>query len=394
MEPPNPTAVMPPRDEPFIRFRSISHSPTALRGALQETHEAQKGRPGSHRFGSFVLQMEGYVTVDILVGPYDWKDYDLGKDGVERYRLHNLPLALSGPGTYELGIDLTATNESGRVSRTINLADVISVYIGHTGNLRKRLQEYGRRGSHLENGKSDPYSEERRQGLFQGVFSRGFPILFRYHMTHDKNKASDLESKILKRFDYAWNNAGNGHVRQLDILSRLDEIHSIEKHQSILTDLRKWLSPRIKKYVGAKITTSSPSNEDVYPDCKIIPRVFKTSKNCPSLVQPKGYSNDTMCGFRTVDGSVCGSRPDIEREENESMPVNRNSESDSVFCGWVGADGYVCKNEPISRRKRCEVHKGRRITNNECAPPYSVTKVALARSFGEDQLKLPHLNTL
>ncbi|KAK1292269.1 hypothetical protein QJS10_CPB17g01898 [Acorus calamus] len=183
-------------------------------------------------------------------------------------------------------------------------------------------------------------------------------------MTHDKNKAADLESKILKTFDYAWNNAGNGPVRQVDILSRLDRIRSIDKHQSILTDLRKWLSPRIKKYVGAKITTSSPSNEDVYPDCEIGPRIFKTSKNRPSLVQPKEYSNDTVCGFRMVDGSVCGTRPDIEREENESMPVNRKSESDPVICGWVGADGFVCKNEPISGRKRCEVHKGRRVTKS------------------------------
>ncbi|KAK1278835.1 hypothetical protein QJS04_geneDACA022825 [Acorus gramineus] len=97
-------------------------------------------------------------------------------------------------------------------NRTINPADVISVYIGHTGNLRKRLQEYGRRGSHLENGKSDIYSEDKRQ-LFQGVFSRGFPILFRYHMTDNKHEAADLESEILKRSDCAWNNAGNGHRR-------------------------------------------------------------------------------------------------------------------------------------------------------------------------------------
>uniref|UniRef100_A0A803RBZ1 Uncharacterized protein n=1 Tax=Cannabis sativa TaxID=3483 RepID=A0A803RBZ1_CANSA len=28
---------------------------------------------------------------EILVGPSDWEDHSLGKEGAERYRVHNLP---------------------------------------------------------------------------------------------------------------------------------------------------------------------------------------------------------------------------------------------------------------------------------------------------------------
>ncbi|KAK1279005.1 hypothetical protein QJS04_geneDACA003397 [Acorus gramineus] len=94
----------------------------------------------------------------------------MGKDGVHRYRSHNLPPALSAPGIYELGIALAATDETGH--RT-NFIHVISVYVGITGDLRKRLQEHGRGGSHLENVKWNGY------GLFEGVLSKGFPIFYR-----------------------------------------------------------------------------------------------------------------------------------------------------------------------------------------------------------------------
>jgi len=116
----------------------------------------------------------------ILIGSSDWEDYSLGKDGVQRYRIHNLPNSSSCPGLYELGVALIP-NDDGRKSRRHDLQNIIVVYLGQTNNVRTRLQRYGRVGAHLDSGKFLSSEKENEcSGLFREVFSRGFSIMFRW----------------------------------------------------------------------------------------------------------------------------------------------------------------------------------------------------------------------
>lgn len=122
--------------------------------------------------------------LQVLIGPSDWENYSLGKDGVERYRLHNLPISCSCPGLYELGIAKDDShNDEGHKIREFHPNCVIVVYLGQAENVRTRLQHYGRVGSHLDHGNSIENTSpclQRRPGLFREVFSRGFPIVFRW----------------------------------------------------------------------------------------------------------------------------------------------------------------------------------------------------------------------
>lgn len=122
----------------------------------------------------------------ILIGPSDWENYLLRKEGVERYRNHNLPLTCSCPGLYELGVASTRSN-SGRHVRKLDQNGIIVVYLGQADNIRSRLQDYVRAGSHLDRGKStnnlnadSNFVYQRGPGLFKEIFSKGFPIVFRW----------------------------------------------------------------------------------------------------------------------------------------------------------------------------------------------------------------------
>lgn len=119
----------------------------------------------------------------------------MGKDGVQRYRLHNLPSSSSCPGLYELGIAAVPT-DVGRKSRSRDSQNIIVVYLGQTNNVRARLQQYGRAGAHLESGKLvSSVNENECSGLFKEVFCRGYSIMFRW-------AAVSITSLVRLRFSY------------------------------------------------------------------------------------------------------------------------------------------------------------------------------------------------
>lgn len=91
-------------------------------------------------------------VMQILVGPSDWSEHAAGKDGIERYHLHNLPGAHFGPGVYELGVTAPSWSPTShrQRARTLKREDVMAVYVGQADNIRLRLQKYGQAGSHLE----------------------------------------------------------------------------------------------------------------------------------------------------------------------------------------------------------------------------------------------------
>ncbi|KAL7093738.1 hypothetical protein ACP275_11G058600 [Erythranthe tilingii] len=143
----------------------------------------------------------------ILIGPMDWKEHAMGKDGAERYRTHNLPNRPCLPGVYELAVAFVLRRHSGIII-------LVPVYVGQTENIRNRLQDYGRNGAHLES---------NNRLLVSDVLSRGFSIVYRWIPMKSKEEAEETEKEILiECYDYAWNKRNNGERRPDDVRRRLE----------------------------------------------------------------------------------------------------------------------------------------------------------------------------
>ncbi|PIA51296.1 hypothetical protein AQUCO_01100262v1, partial [Aquilegia coerulea] len=328
---------------------------------------------------------------EILIGPFDWENHSLGKNGIERYRIHNIPISCSCPGLYELGVAAVQT-DLGRDIRKLSLDSVVVVYLGQADNVRTRLQHYGRAGSHLDHGKffgepSDDHYNLKGPGLFSEIFSRGFPIVFRWASMENKKLAEKTEGRLLSIFDYAWNKGGNGARRPNDIYLNLDKIVSSNiSSPSIPRKLHNWLKTNLlhRKKKGIKIETNSPPFERV----KLKPRLL-------TVKQDFNEEYPSVCGLFLGDGSVCINKP-IEGRKRcgehkgkrnigsssrsktprkllvsslplkaepvciSSMPLKAEPELNNV-CGVVLNDQSVCKNSPAVGRKRCEEHKGMRV---------------------------------
>lgn len=102
----------------------------------------------------------------------------MGKDGAERYRVHNLP-EYESPGVYELAV---AVSPSG-LGRGIKADQIVPVYVGQADSARTRLQHYGRRGAHLGKSCSVGNGSElicKGPGLFEEMLARGYTIVYRW----------------------------------------------------------------------------------------------------------------------------------------------------------------------------------------------------------------------
>ncbi|CAN6456932.1 unnamed protein product [Victoria cruziana] len=332
---------------------------------------------------------------EILIGPSDWEDHSLGKDGAERYRIHNLPTSSSCPGLYELGIAKHHT-ETGRKNRKINPHHVIVVYLGQADNVRTRLQHYGRAGSHLDHGISFassnkgtptdipgiPYARQG-PGLFMDVFSRGLPIVFRWAPMKNKKEAELKESQLLAFFDYGWNKGSNGCRRADDILQKLDKsglgIRAFTRISLSFKQL-KWKALGSKK-IGIEINSDKPivdteTNTEKNPD--IHARVLKFSRSRPRLVAETtgGLHPQNVCGVALGNGSICKEPPVPGRKrcsEHKGRKINGLHKSSNTgdseltkgslsVCGISLEDGSFCMQKSVPGRKRCEIHKGRRVS--------------------------------
>ncbi|KAG1331720.1 putative protein EFFECTOR OF TRANSCRIPTION 2 [Cocos nucifera] len=317
----------------------------------------------------------------VLIGPTDWEDYSLGKDGVERYRIHNIPIHSACPGLYELGI---ASNPGGEDNRTRRHAaeDVIVVYLGQADNVRTRLQQYGRAGAHLDHRNSSTSADkivfpftQSGPGLFKEIFSRGHSIMFRWVLMTSKKEAEKTEASLLEVFDYAWNRRGNGVCRREEVLSKLDNA-AARPISSAYRKVQHWRTIFDKKE-GIKINGSMPLDEVGSSDGRkgFLLEVLKFVTSRPRLVQGGGGipGDHDICGVAIDGGLVCRNKPVKGRKRCEehkgkritgigkvtSGEVTTTSEK-SCVCGFVSEDGSVCSELAIHGTKRCELHKGRR----------------------------------
>ncbi|XP_057765625.1 protein EFFECTOR OF TRANSCRIPTION 2-like [Salvia miltiorrhiza] len=349
----------------------------------------------------------------ILIGAFDWEDYSMGKEGVERYRTENLPNWTSCPGVYELGI-ATSRPQSGRETRKLDSSSVIPVYLGQADNLRNRLQQYGRDGAHLENGYTSSktvscqsISSHKGPGLFTDIFSRGLPIVYRCAPIKSKNDAEITEKQLLDKFDYAWNKGSNVSRRQDDIHKKLERLEKTSKF-SLLA--KEFLFSN-KREVGIKIRNGSnmngTGNSTIFSRIHGVRRLQETPMH-------SGYGDcgDNICGVATGHGSVCTSPPVAGRKRcavhkglrvngynsklatEGKLPLAANPKSGvetyqeysdnqdqkqryitenhhpceqtsgknfNLTCGIILEDGSPCKRSPVRGNKRCLEHKGRRI---------------------------------
>ncbi|KAJ4708611.1 protein EFFECTOR OF TRANSCRIPTION 2-like [Melia azedarach] len=309
----------------------------------------------------------------VLVGPSDWEDHSLGKEGADRYRVHNLPTT-SGPGLYELGIAVSHT-DLGRKADKIDSCGLFVVYLGQADNVRARLQCYGRSGAHLNNPNDGP-------GCFDDIFSRGYSIVYRLAPLKNKEAALETEKKLLNKYDYAWNKSGNGTSRHDDVLPKLDKVcaNANEDCTGIcgvsLGDGLVCRRPpvegrkRCSQHRGLRISVSNPVKLPV------------VAEKCPI---DEGFSS--ICGVVLDDGSLCR-RPLVQGnkrcEEHEWRKINgstskttgtlkyapyiacdSNSRSGSNFSEMYRPEKVQPQGspdrQPFKGRVRCEEHKGMKI---------------------------------
>ncbi|KAK7314349.1 hypothetical protein VNO77_32869 [Canavalia gladiata] len=342
----------------------------------------------------------------ILIGPCDWEDYSKGKEGCERYRIHNLPQK-SGPGLYELGIVVSGGGLGREITKFVpDPHRVVVVYLGQADNVRARLQRYGRTGAHLDTTCWDDSSLQKGRPLFQEIFSLGFPILYRWAPMQNKEDALRTEAELLSTFDYAWNSINNGTRRPDDILQKLNKIASGTK---TFSDVARAFLPVsfTQRQVGIRIKSSKlPLADDKLDEAhngsyNFLSRVFNFNTSRPRIVQDttgiiQDQENAKICGVALGNGSICRQPPAEKRvrcPEHKGMRTNvatakairtpksessvilepnvyRQTEVESPvdesitkanICGIILNDGSTCRRQPVKGRKRCHEHKGMRI---------------------------------
>ncbi|KAK9208731.1 hypothetical protein WN944_001091 [Citrus x changshan-huyou] len=273
-----------------------------------------------------------------LVGLSDWENHSHGKEGAERYKVHNLPND-TGPGLYELGIAVPG-------------AGVIVVYVGQAESVRARLQAYGRTGAHLNSG-----SDSGR--YFEDIFRRGYSIVYRSAPMKNKEDAEKTERKILDKFDYAWNKGNNGKRRHADVRRKLDEVAS--NNIQFPKTIRNLL--RFNHWPADIKINASPEGHN------FLPPIIKFTKSQPRLVLDR-YGADEghtgICGVSLGDGSVCQMPPVEQRKrciEHRGMRIRASTltmkgkakvcDVDPTKQPMVAQKCSVSEGEEQNRRKNC-----------------------------------------
>ncbi|XP_062189831.1 protein EFFECTOR OF TRANSCRIPTION 2-like isoform X2 [Phragmites australis] len=305
----------------------------------------------------------------VLVGPLDWDDHSAGKEGVQRYRIRNLPDNF--PGLYELGV--SRASDEGVRARRHDSGGVVVVYLGQADNVRARLQQYGRTGSHLDTGnslasagKSETIALAAGPGLFREVFSRGYSVVFRCTLMDNKQEAEKTEAQLLRVFDYAWNKLQNGACRREEILLKLEQ-GAFSHRPSLLSRVRHMKQKVFGEKAGIKIKGSRSVDTSSGIMRSMVPRVRTFVPFRPRLVNSDESGGEAIHipWKKTSEANTCGNRQahrrrsegykvkNIDVAKRRTVPIQ---DSNSV-CGVVLEDGSSCLELPVQGRKRCTLHK-------------------------------------
>ncbi|KAJ1291655.1 hypothetical protein BS78_02G332500 [Paspalum vaginatum] len=310
----------------------------------------------------------------VLIGPSDWEDHAAGKEGVQRYRIRNLPDNF--PGLYELGV--AVASDEGVRSRRRDARGVVVVYLGQADSVRARLQQYGRSGSHLDTansigsaGKDVVNALTAGPGLFREVFLRGYSVVFRCARMDNKQEAEKTEAQLLRVFDYAWNKLQNGSCRREEILLKLEQ-RTANHRSSLLSRVRQMKQKIFGEKAGIEIKGYESGNTSPRIMKRMLPRVRTIVRFRPLLF------NSDDSGDEATD-IPCANRQAHRRRSNgykvkridvakrRTVPIQDSNST----CGVVLEDGSSCLEHPVQGRKRCSLHKGRRVKGSPKSSPTS-----------------------
>lgn len=315
----------------------------------------------------------------VLVGPNDWRNHYKGLEGAAKYRLHNLPNCFHS-GVYELAVYLDKSTHAHDTrkgtSNRLNKDALVPVYVGQAENVRDRLQEYGRCGSHLEgslqNGKCQQCETRTSQTntgfierivvtagyfeegfcplphLFTRAFDRAYSIAFRWTATKCKVDAAALEAFLLQSYDYAWNRGSNGERRPEDAFRKLQHISKTRSWG----DFSKWM--KLPKIGGpSKVRNLLEKRIDI---SEVLWMLDNPATRLSVAAASIGGNSEFL--------SIFGRR---KVKEEKGLPLictkkhDRHSQSETLTCGIIDGSGSLCNNIPLPGRKRCKAHKGMRL---------------------------------
>lgn len=239
--------------------------------------------------------------------------------------------------------------------------------------------------------------------------------LFMCKQMKNKNESEKMEEQLLEFFDYAWNRRGNGTCRREEILLKLDN-SLIRSNSRLFNKFDQWMLPPFSKKLGIKVNAGLPLEVEPANKTGFLPQILKFVKSRPRLVQLDDslYQDEEICGVAIGNGNICRNKPVLGRKRCSEhkgkritgithvttshirMPEDESSVSDvylddnkhqifsdskllnpvggpfyrSVFnfdqecdtCGVAFGDGSVCRNRSVPGSRRCELHKGQRVT--------------------------------
>lgn len=320
----------------------------------------------------------------VLVGPSDWEDHATGKEGVQRYRIRNLPDIF--PGLYELGV--AGASDEGVRARRRDARGVVVVYLGQADSVRARLQQYGRSGSHLDTanslgsaGRDGANTLAAGPGLFREVFSRGYSIVFRCALMDNKQDAEKTEAQLLRVFDYAWNKLQNGACRREEILLKLEQ-QAANHRSSLLSRVRQMKQKIFGGKAGIEIKRSGSANSSPGIMTSMLPRVRTIVRFRLQLFNSEDSGDEaTDIPWTKISDIPCANRQ-AYRSRSEGYKVKRIDvtkrrtvpiQDSNSICGVVLEDGSSCLEHPVPGRKRCSLHKGRRVKGSPKSSPTNYT---------------------
>ncbi|GJP47820.1 hypothetical protein CLOM_g9967 [Closterium sp. NIES-68] len=305
----------------------------------------------------------------LLTAADDWSNHSQGVPGTTRYRIANLP-DQTGPGVYELGL---LPNQVVRRQRRLHRSQVRVVYVGHSDNVRTRMQQYGQSGSHLK-------------AMFEEVFREDYAVVFRWTAASTKADAAATETLLLSSFDYSWNVCNNHHRRHDRLLTKLQVGPSFSRRVALAfpsLPLARIITPVA---VGADITaitavtaataataasasaasaaaTPAPARSHGAAAAPSLPANAAVAPRSSSPAARKQERAAEKLPGRSPGRAACRESGRPAAKTPDRTPGELSGGAAVTVCGAPLSQGGVCRAAAIEGRLRCAQHKGMRVKN-------------------------------
>jgi hypothetical protein len=194
----------------------------------------------------------------------------------------------------------------------------------------------------------------------------------------NKQEAEKTEALLLRVFDYAWNKLQNGACRREEILHKLEL--QAANHRSLLSRVSDMKQKIFGEKAGIKIKGSGSANTSPGIIKSMLPRVRTIVRFRPQVLNSEDNEGEmTDIPWKKISDIPYANRQ-AHRRRSEGYKVKKIDvtkrrtvpiqDSNSV-CGVVLEDGSSCLEHPVHGRKRCSLHKGKRVKGSPKSSPTS-----------------------